>query len=77
MMWYLDTPVMLMKRNPPIIVFCDHPHVLWLYISGKQKIQLSVAGILKCQTNLVAELTQKMPLFFRTFQKCLKFSGCL
>ena len=37
----------------------------------------SVAGILKCQTDLVAELTQKMPLFFRTFQKCLKFFGCL
>ena len=44
MMWYLDTPVMLMKGNPAIIVFCDHPHVLWLYISGEQKVQFAVNG---------------------------------
>ena len=77
MMRYLDAPVMFVKLDLSVIILCDHLHILWLYISGKQKIQLAVAGILKCQTDLVAELTQKMPLFFRTFQKCLKFFCCL
>ena len=73
MMRYLDTPVMLMKRNLSIVVLYNHLHILWLYVTGKQKVQFTIAGILECQADLMTELPQGMPLFFRTFQKCLKF----
>ena len=71
MMRYLDTPVMLMKRNLSIVVLYNHLHILWLYVTGKQKVQFTIAGILECQADLMTELPQGMPLFFRTFQKCL------
>ena len=44
MMRYLDAPVMFVKLDLSVIILCDHLHILWLYISGKQKIQLAVAG---------------------------------
>ena len=67
MMRYLDAPVMFVKLDLSVIILCDHLHILWLYISGEQKVQ----------ADLVAELSQGMALFFRTLQKCLKFFCCL
>ena len=53
MMRYLDTPVMLMKRNLSIVVLYNHLHILWLYVTGKQKVQFTIAGILECQADLI------------------------
>ena len=58
MMRYLDTPVMLMKRNLSIVVLYNHLHILWLYVTGKQKVQFTIAGILECQADLMTELPQ-------------------
>ena len=77
MMRYLDAPVMFVKLDLSVIILCDHLHILWLNISGEQKVQFAVNGVLECQADLVAELSQGMALFFRTLQKCLKFFCCL
>ena len=77
MMRYLDAPVMFVKLDLSVIILCDHLHILWLYISGEQKVQFAVNGVLECQADLVAELSQGMALFFRTLQKCLKLFFCL
>ena len=77
MMRYLDAPVMFVKLDLSVIIFCDHLQILRLHISCEQKVQLAVNGVLECQADLMAELTQGMTLFFRTFQKCLKFFCCL
>lgn len=55
-MRYLDAPVMLVKRDPSIVIFHDHLHILWLHISGKQKVQFAVTCVLECKADLVAEL---------------------
>ena len=55
-MRYLDAPVMLVERDLSIVIFHDHLHILWLHISGKQKVQFAVTCVLECKADLVAEL---------------------
>ena len=64
MMRYLDAPVMFMELDLSVIIFCDHLQILRLHISCEQKVQLAVNGVLECQADLMAELTQGMTLFF-------------